>query len=105
MKSESKKYKIAQDSKYVDDDWWNWSIWVEGNEKDLDEITCVVYTLHSTFKNPVRKVEDRESKFKLESDGWGVFTIYARIFLKDDKEISLEHELSLSYPDGTANME
>ena len=53
----------------------------------------MVYTLHSTFRNPVRKVSDRESKFRLETEGWGTFTIYAKVVLKNKEEIPLEHEL------------
>ena len=105
MSSLESVYKIAQNFKYEGDDWWSWWIWIEGNKADLDEINHVIYTLHSTFNNPVRKIDDRKSKFKLESEGWGIFTIYARVVLKNKKEISLEHELNLEYEDGTKNIE
>ncbi|MCL6257475.1 hypothetical protein M3O96_00125 [Aquiflexum sp. TKW24L] len=99
------KYKISQNFQFVGDDWWKWSLWIEGKDMDLDEIDSVVYTLHPTFPNPVRRITNRDSKFKLESEGWGIFKIFAKIFLKDKKEISLEHTLFLKYPDGKMNME
>ncbi len=99
------KFKIAQNFQFVGDDWWKWAIWIEGQDKDLDEIDYVVYTLHPTFPHPVRRIKNRESKFKLEAEGWGIFKIFGKIFLKDNKEISLEHTLLLKYPDGTKNME
>ena len=105
MDKVNNKYKIAQDFKYEGYDWWNWWIWIEGDPTDLDEIDHIVYTLHPTFPNPVRKIADRKSKFKLESEGWGTFTIYAKVVLKNKKEIPLEHELSLEYEDGTKNIE
>lgn len=105
MATVNDKYRIAQDFNYEGDDWWSWWIWIEGSKTDLDEIAQVIYTLHSTFHNPVRKVIDRNSKFKLETEGWGTFTIYARIILKNKKEVPLEHELYLKYPDGTKNVE
>ena len=105
MANSNNKYKIAQDFKYQGDDWWSWWIWIEGNKDNLDEIDHVIYVLHSTFHNPVRKIDDRKSKFKLETEGWGTFTIHAKVVLKDKKEIALEHELVLEYEDGTKNIE
>ncbi|HMK24992.1 MAG TPA: pYEATS domain-containing protein [Chitinophagaceae bacterium] len=105
MDKTNNKYKIAQDYKYEGEDWWNWQVWIEGNKDDMDEIAHVVYTLHPTFINPVRKIDDRESKFRLEEEGWGGFTIYAKIVLKNEKSISLEHELTMKYPDGKENVQ
>ena len=102
MPKANTKYKIAQDFKYEGSDWWSWWIWIEG---ELNEIDHVVYTLHSTFINPVRKIKDSSSKFKLESEGWGTFVIYAKVVLKNDEEVDLKHKLHLEYPDGTENVE
>jgi transcription initiation factor IIF auxiliary subunit len=103
MKKEN-NYEIGQAYKFEGDDWWSWWIWVNAEEKKLDEIIHVVYTLHPTFNKPVRKITDRKSKFKLETEGWGVFTIYAKIVLRTGQEISLKHELHLEYPDGSNNL-
>ena len=100
MKTLQDIYRIEQAFKYQDDNWWKWSIWIEGEDSDLDLIDYVVYTLHSTFPNPVRKMTNRDEKFKLSTEGWGVFRIYAKLGLKDEREIMLEHDLSLQYPDG-----
>jgi transcription initiation factor IIF auxiliary subunit len=105
METADKRYLIAQEFKYEGDDWWSWWIWIEGDDKDLDRIRYVVYTLHPTFFNPVRKKRNRKTKFRLKTEGWGVFTIYARIFLRDKTEIPLEHYLHLEYPDGRENLE
>jgi transcription initiation factor IIF auxiliary subunit len=93
-------YKLEQDYKYKAKDMWDWSVWVEASNDDLDEIEYVEYTLHPTFINPVREVYDRATKFKLSTTGWGVFTIYAIAYLKDKNEVKLEHELILRYEDG-----
>lgn len=98
-------YKISQGFKYEGDDWWTWWIWIEADDVLLNEIEVVVYTLHPTFYEPVRRITDRKSKFKLKTDGWGTFTIYAKVILKDKEEIALKHELHLEYPDGTTNIE
>ena len=72
-----------------------------GTSQELDRIDSVEYTLHPTFPKPVRVVTDRASRFRLESAGWGVFTVYAKANLKVGAETLLEHELELLYEDGT----
>lgn len=96
--------RILQDSSYMNDDWWRWSVWIDGVEADLDRIDRVVYTLHPTFPDPVRTVTDRASKFKIETAGWGVFKIRAKVQFKDGKTERLTHDLELHYPDGRATM-
>lgn len=93
---------IAQDQRYHGDDWWTWSVWIEGSDDQLDQIDHVVYQLHPTFPEPVRTVKRRASKFKLKSEGWGVFTVYARVFTREGAACKLSHELVLRYPDGSA---
>lgn len=95
-------YKVVQSSKYEGDDWWKWSVWIDANENELNKIDNVIYNLHFTFNDPVKVVKTRSNKFKLDSSGWGIFTIYVRINFKDETVIDLEHELALEYPDGTA---
>jgi transcription initiation factor IIF auxiliary subunit len=91
-------YRIEQSYQYKDDNWWEWSVWVEPEDR-LDEVEYVQYTLHHTFSNPVRRVNDRSSRFKLTTGGWGTFTIYAKIVTKSGREYKLTHELELQYPD------
>jgi transcription initiation factor IIF auxiliary subunit len=97
--------RTAQDQKYIEKGWWEWSVWIEGPNNELDEVEEVTYKLHRTFTNPVRTTRDRASKFKLEEDGWGVFPIRAKIQLKNGAPITLVHDLKLFYPDGTPNIE
>ncbi len=96
--------KIAQKFEYKGDEWWKWRLWIEGTETELDQIDRVVYNLHSTFPDPVRTVTDRSSKFMLKTGGWGVFRIYADVFLREHKTPTrLTHDLVLLYPDGKKN--
>lgn len=84
-------------------DWWEWSVWLEGDKKQLDAIDYVVYTLHPTFPNPVVRVSDRKTKFRLDSSGWGEFTIYLQINKKDGSTTKQEHYLELRDADGPAS--
>ncbi len=93
--------KIEQGSNYKGNDWWKWWVWIEGSDAELDQIDYVVYTLHPTFVRPVRTVRTRENKFHLASEGWGTFTLYAKVVNKDGTSKALEHYLQLEYEDGT----
>ena len=95
------EFTIQQWEKYEGDDWWKWAVWIEGLDEALDRIDFVEWTLHPTFPNPIRKKRDRASKFRLDTGGWGVFPILARVQTKDGQEIKLRHYLELHYPDGT----
>ena len=92
--------KITQKYKYVGDDYWKWSVSLDGPAKELDRVKSVTYTLHPTFPKPVRTIESRQDKFKLETAGWGAFTLYATVLRKNGTVEKLKHELQLRYPSG-----
>lgn len=87
--------RLANDSTPISDSRWKWSVWVEGSDEDLDRIEAVRYRLHPTFQDPIRTVTDRPSKFKLETSGWGEFTIYAQVRLKNGDVVPLERWIRL----------
>jgi transcription initiation factor IIF auxiliary subunit len=93
---------VIQTQKYEGNQWWNWSLWIQGSNDDLDGIASVTYTLHPTFPEPIRTVTDRASRFQLRCAGWGVFTIPITVRLKNGKTIELEHELQFTFPNDTA---
>jgi transcription initiation factor IIF auxiliary subunit len=90
--------RIKQDSTYQGNHWWRWSVWLEGTPKELNAVDHVVYTLHPTFPNPVRRMENRRQGFKLESSGWGEFEIYVQIKYKNGVIRKRKHSLKLAYP-------
>ena len=87
--------RLMNDSEPINDSRWRWSVWVEGPASELDRVKAVRYTLHPTFPDPVRIVTDRSSKFRLESSGWGEFSIMAQLTLTDDRVESLERWIRL----------
>ena len=92
---------IQQSAEYLGHDRWGWSVWLEGAPEELRNVDHVEYILHPTFHNPVRRIDNRETKFRLETTGWGTFTIHAKAVHQDGRETSLQHDLLLLYPDGT----
>eukprot|EP01016_Furgasonia_blochmanni_P049604 TRINITY_DN7547_c0_g1_i6.p1 TRINITY_DN7547_c0_g1~~TRINITY_DN7547_c0_g1_i6.p1 ORF type:complete len:248 (+),score=30.01 TRINITY_DN7547_c0_g1_i6:69-812(+) len=76
-----------------------WICYVRGvNNEDLSTfIEKVVFTLHPSFRTPVRTVSTHP--FEIHETGWGEFEIGIKIFFKEDysKPIELFHMLKL-YP-------
>lgn len=79
-----------------DYEWFEWTIYMDEPKEKLDLVDAVEYRLHRTFPNPIRVVKDRDSKFALKSSGWGMFTIYITVYLKDGKEVQTQHWLQFS---------
>lgn len=91
--------QIKQETVPKGKDWWEWSVWLEGAKKELDAINHVVYTLHPTFSNPVVRVANRTTGFRIDSSGWGEFTIYVQVKNKDGSMNKRQHYLKLNDPD------
>ena len=94
---------IKQDEKYEGKDWWRWSVWLEGI--DANKVKNVTWKLHPSFPEPERVVSDPSTNFKLQTAGWGTFTVKADVLMTDGTTKRLEHELELHYPDGTLTTE
>ena len=81
---------------YVGQRAWEWTIYVSAEDRVLNKISCVTYTLHPTFPDPVNKVcvmGDREKAFHHTRRGWGTFTIKVLITFNDGFELSKSHQL------------
>lgn len=91
---------IQQSQEYLGKDRWRWSVWLDGTPQELDSVDHVVYILDSTFHNPVRPVSDRTTNFRLDTSGWGTFTLHANVVDRNRQETTLHHTLVLLYPDG-----
>jgi hypothetical protein len=91
--------------KQLTDGEWAWSVALAGEPHHLDEVDHVVYILPSTFPNPVRTKSDRASGFRMEEEGPGQFTLYAKVVRKDKQEVPLRREVNLSAAAGPADTE
>jgi transcription initiation factor IIF auxiliary subunit len=75
----------TKDKRRDNEDYWDWQIYLTGDQKELSEIEYVEYTLHDTFPNPIRRVYNLTNGFKMKTAGWGIFAIFIRIHFKDEK--------------------
>ena len=94
---------LSNSAKERSKDLWDWTVWVEGDDAALDQIASVRYLLHHTFREPIRVITDRASKFAMTSNGWGEFLIRAEITPHAGTPFSIERWLTLAEgasPDG-----
>ncbi len=89
---------IRQEVRHADGR-WDWSVWIDGSEVELDQVESVEWVLHPTFPRPVVLVKERQSKFRLDSSGWGDFEINAHVTTKDGHQQHLRHWLRLPESD------
>lgn len=77
------------------EDWYEWCVFIDSEENIIKEIKYVEYILHSTFPNPLRKIEDRFHRFALYSSGWGEFSVKIRAVLYNGSETIVRYWLQL----------
>jgi hypothetical protein len=87
---------IQQAASYAQDGRWNWSVWIDGPDAELDQVESVEWVLHPTFTPPIVLVKERRSKFRLDTSGWGEFEINAHVTTGDGHRQHLKHWLRLS---------
>lgn len=84
---------IAQSSKYRGNDYWDWSVWIEGAPTALRAIRQVTWMLHPSFPNPSVVSTNPSTKFRLDTAGWGTFELFAEVSPKRGKPYQLRHSL------------
>lgn len=81
---------------YVGEGRWNWTVFINAPPETLDQIKCVEYTLHRTFKkrhHKICKVGDARRPFALKAKGWGTFEIGILVHFRNESVQALSHML------------
>ena len=84
-------------ARYVGKGRWDWTVYIKATPEVQRMVSCVEYTLHRTFSNPVRNVcdtEDSRYPFGLSTNGWGTFEIKINVELTNGERVPLTHMLS-----------
>lgn len=76
---------------------WAWTAFIDAPPEVLEQVGCVYYQLHPTFRPSVVEVCERGDgpPFALNARGWGTFTIRIRVVMKDGRPYGLSHALRL----------
>lgn len=77
--------------------WWAWTAYIEALPEVLNQISCVEYQLHSTFRPTSIRVCERGDgePFAMKAKGWGTFPMQIHVFMKDGRAYDLQHYLTL----------
>ncbi|HUK42127.1 MAG TPA: pYEATS domain-containing protein [Candidatus Acidoferrales bacterium] len=96
-------YQIAQSEKYVGNNYWSWSAWIEASHDELDQLDYVTWILHPTFSPSRIENRSRETNFRLDTSGWGTFMLRAQLHFKNKPDSQIVNRmLRLTYPDDEA---
>lgn len=86
--------KISEAADYGDDTAYEWSLGLSAPDSILDQVDFVRYHLHPTFAYPLRIIRDRESHFRMDSIGWGIFTVEIEVIFIDGSIGKISHDLT-----------
>ena len=87
----------AQSSEEKGTNYYKWKVYSDEEPDRLALVEAVEYHLHTTFKNPIRTIKNRNSRFALISRGWGEFTIQSKcISLMEEQFIHIIFCVSIS---------
>ena len=87
--------KVGRRGEY---NWFKWRLFVDEDDDVLDTIDSVRYVPHPTFPNPSRTTKQQETKFAVNSSGWGSFSVFIDVRFKDGTEYETRYYLDLSKP-------
>jgi transcription initiation factor IIF auxiliary subunit len=76
-------------------EFFRWRVFVDESPDVLSQIKEVEYLLHPTFPEPQQVRSSPETKFSLETSGWGEFPIRITIRYKDGREEHTKYSLIL----------
>lgn len=86
---------IKNDKSHLTGNQYGWNIYIEAPQRVLNNVLCVEYTLHKTFRNPIRTVCNRQAKFELRANGWGEFNVKIKITYVNGQVEYFNHWLTL----------
>jgi hypothetical protein len=85
----------GKDRSDPEEDWWDWSIHLDGPPTQLKTVTWVDYHLHHEFGKGPFAGGGARTKFKLEKEGYDGFRIKAVVYRTEGRRHFLFHELIL----------
>ena len=88
----------ANAARYLGSGRWEWTVYLLVDASALAQISCVEYRLQPTLPYPNREVCQRGSAdqpFPLTTEGWGEFTIHAKIRYANATTQDLDYDLKL----------
>lgn len=95
----------ANTARYIGHNRWEWTIYLQGREQELNRIQQVQYRLHRTFRPSVIPVKrnhdpappyDPKHPFGLTRKGWGIFEVLITVSFDDSPPRQFRHMLDFT---------
>ena len=89
--------KVVNTYKKIRDNWYSWTVSIQGTDEELGQIKKVTYLLHETFPN--RRIVSKSSSdnFARTISGWGEFLLRAEAEMKNGEINHAELWLDLGF--------
>ena len=89
--------KATNTYKKIRDDWYSWTVFIEGTAQELNEIKQVVYHLHESFPTSRMVSTNALSNFARTNQGWGEFQVCVEAEMKSGGMKNAEMWLDLGF--------
>lgn len=83
--------------KKIRDDWYSWTVYIQGTDEELNQIKYVTYLLHESFPNRRIVSKDLANNFARKISGWGEFLLRAEAMMKNGEKKHAELWLDLDF--------
>ncbi len=89
--------KVVNTYKKLRDNWYSWTVSIEGTPQELKEIKYVTYLLHESFPNRRIVSTSAANNFARTIQGWGEFLIRAEVTMKSGEVKHAELWLDIGF--------
>lgn len=89
--------RVVNTYKKIRDNWYEWSVSIQGTLEELDQVKNVTYLLHETFSNRRIVSSNKSNNFTRRLSGWGEFLLKAEVEIKGGEKQYAELWLDLGF--------
>lgn len=89
--------KATNTYKKIRDDWYSWTVFIEGTAQELNEIKRIIYQLHESFPTSRIVSTNALNNFARTSQGWGEFLVRVEAEMKSGETKNAERWLDLGF--------
>ena len=81
----------------IRDDWYSWTVYIQGADEELSQIKYITYLLHESFPNRRLVSKDLANNFARKTSGWGEFLLRVEAMMKNGEKKHAELWLDLGF--------
>lgn len=87
--------KLTNKYELLHDGWFDWTVYIDGTDDELNKINQVTYILHKSFSERRIVSTNQSNNFARTNKGWGEFLLKAEVILKNGNKMEAELWLDL----------